>query len=154
MTNQTKSRGFTIVELLIVIVVIAILAAITIVAYNGITKNANASAAASNAQGVKDFANIFAGDDTNASGRYPDASEITTGTSTYGNLPKGINVVTTIPTSSSTKTDISYIAKGTSGNATGACIGYYSPKGSGSVQWRYVGNAAGTAPTTGSPTCA
>ena len=30
------SRGFTIVELLIVIVVIAILAAITIVAYNGI----------------------------------------------------------------------------------------------------------------------
>ena len=31
-----KSRGFTIVELLIVIVVIAILAAITIVAYNGI----------------------------------------------------------------------------------------------------------------------
>lgn len=33
-------RGFTIVELLIVIVVIAILAAITIVAYNGITKRA------------------------------------------------------------------------------------------------------------------
>ena len=34
MTNT--NRGFTIVELLIVIVVIAILAAITIVAYNGI----------------------------------------------------------------------------------------------------------------------
>lgn len=34
-------RGFTIVELLIVIVVIAILAAITIVAYNGITKRAS-----------------------------------------------------------------------------------------------------------------
>ena len=39
-----KNRGFTIVELLIVIVVIAILAAITIVAYNGIQTRAKASA--------------------------------------------------------------------------------------------------------------
>lgn len=45
MTSQTKSRGFTIVELLIVIVVIAILAAITIVAYNGITARANTTSA-------------------------------------------------------------------------------------------------------------
>ena len=38
MTTKTQRnlRGFTIVELLIVIVIIAILAAITIVAYNGI----------------------------------------------------------------------------------------------------------------------
>ena len=33
---QRNSKGFTIVELLIVIVVIAILAALTIVAFNGI----------------------------------------------------------------------------------------------------------------------
>ena len=45
MTKQTKSRGFTIVELLIVIVIIAILAAITIVAYNGITARANTTSA-------------------------------------------------------------------------------------------------------------
>ncbi len=51
MTKQIKSRGFTIVELLIVIVVIAILAAITIVAYNGIQNRAKTSAgqAAANA---------------------------------------------------------------------------------------------------------
>jgi len=36
MNQWAKNRGFTIVELLVVIVVIAILAAITIVAYNGI----------------------------------------------------------------------------------------------------------------------
>lgn len=39
-----KQTGFTIVELLIVVVVIAILAAITIVAYNGIQNRAKASA--------------------------------------------------------------------------------------------------------------
>ena len=47
-------KGFTIVELLIVIVVIAILAAITLVAYNGIRERAEGSAAQSNvAQGLK-----------------------------------------------------------------------------------------------------
>lgn len=39
--NKHQSSGFTIVELLIVVVVIAILAAITIVSYNGISGRAN-----------------------------------------------------------------------------------------------------------------
>lgn len=41
--TMKKDRGFTIVELLIVIVIIAILAAITIVAYNGIQNRAKTS---------------------------------------------------------------------------------------------------------------
>jgi len=41
---RARTRGFTIVELLIVVVVIAILAAITIVAYNGISQRSKASA--------------------------------------------------------------------------------------------------------------
>jgi prepilin-type N-terminal cleavage/methylation domain-containing protein len=44
---KRRTTGFTIVELLIVIVVIGILAAITIVAYNGIQNRARASAASS-----------------------------------------------------------------------------------------------------------
>ncbi len=40
---QTSGRGFTIVELLIVVVVIAILAAITIIGYSGIQGRANDS---------------------------------------------------------------------------------------------------------------
>jgi prepilin-type N-terminal cleavage/methylation domain-containing protein len=45
--KNKRNSGFTIVELLIVIVVIGILAAITIVAYNGIQNRAKASAATS-----------------------------------------------------------------------------------------------------------
>ncbi len=51
-SNIQSERGFTIVELLIVVVVIAILAAITIVSYNGITRSANASSAKSTAATV------------------------------------------------------------------------------------------------------
>lgn len=55
-SERNDKRGFTIVELLIVIVVIGILAAITIVAYNGIQQRArNAQTAAS----AKAYMNTF-----------------------------------------------------------------------------------------------
>lgn len=57
--NQTKQKGFTIVELLIVVVIIAILAAITIVAYNGIQNRAKASSAQSLANTVVKKAEAF-----------------------------------------------------------------------------------------------
>lgn len=50
---KSWQRGFTIVELLIVIVVIGILAAITIVAYNGVQNRAHAAAAQSDLTGAK-----------------------------------------------------------------------------------------------------
>lgn len=50
MKNASKSGGFTIVELLIVIVVIAILAAISIVAYNSIQRRAQNTAIISAAE--------------------------------------------------------------------------------------------------------
>ena len=53
MWARQKNSGFTIVELLIVIVVIAILAAITIVAYNGIQQRARNAQTASTVQAYK-----------------------------------------------------------------------------------------------------
>ncbi len=50
--NKTNQKGFTIVELLIVIVVIGILAAISIVAYNGIQNRAKASQRQADANGI------------------------------------------------------------------------------------------------------
>jgi prepilin-type N-terminal cleavage/methylation domain-containing protein len=51
-SKRPHNKGFTIVELLIVIVVIGILAAITIVAYNGVQTRARAAQAQSDANGV------------------------------------------------------------------------------------------------------
>lgn len=50
--NKRSDRGFTIIELLIVIVVIAILAAITIVAYNGIQNRAKTTSGNSTAANI------------------------------------------------------------------------------------------------------
>ena len=62
-------RGFTIVELLIVVVVIAILAAITIVSYNGITNRANGATAQETASNLQKKVETFAAD--GPTGTYP-----------------------------------------------------------------------------------
>lgn len=64
---NSRSRGFTIVELLIVIVIIAILATITIIAFNGVTSKARNAAIQSDLQNAAksmEIAKISASDNT------------------------------------------------------------------------------------------
>jgi prepilin-type N-terminal cleavage/methylation domain-containing protein len=67
--KMKEEKGFTIVELLIVIVVIGILAAIIIVAYNGVQNRARTTEAQSNAKEVQNKAETFNADEGN--GSYP-----------------------------------------------------------------------------------
>ncbi len=57
--NRQADSGFTIVELLVVIVVIGILAAITIVSYAGITSRANKSSAQAAANSIQKKAEVY-----------------------------------------------------------------------------------------------
>lgn len=57
-----KEKGFTIVELLVVIVVIGILAAITIVSYTGVTARANTASEQSAASALQGKIEVYAAD--------------------------------------------------------------------------------------------
>jgi len=84
MKNSTSRTGFTIVELLIVIVVIAILAAITIVAYNGIQDRAHNSKVQSELNRVHKLVQLYASEN----GSYPSTGGLnTTLTDANCNIP-------------------------------------------------------------------
>ena len=142
--KQTKSRGFTIVELLIVIVVIAILAAITIVAYNGIQNRANTSAAQSAANTMVKKVEAY-----NAlKSEYPKVTTtVTTDLNTYAESSlTGTNLAVGTPTAANGKTTLKVELCGT---GAGAKITY----------WDYGTGALSTTPlllgvTTGTCTAA
>lgn len=87
MNNQITTRGFTIVELLIVIVIIAILAAITIVAFNGIQNRAKTSSAQSAATTLAKKAEAYHAENS----QYPNTANVITGTGTQN----GVTTATT-----------------------------------------------------------
>ena len=89
--SKQKSRGFTIVELLVVIVVIGILAAITIVSYTGITAKANKVLAQSNASSAQAVIEVMAADN---SGVYPVTAAAINAYNGITKMPAGVSVVT------------------------------------------------------------
>ena len=88
MNKNLKQSGFTIVELLIVIVVIGILAAITIVAYNGIQNRSKATSSQALANQVAKKAEAY----NTVESTYPTQSQLTTnsGNGSAGNPKEAV----------------------------------------------------------------
>lgn len=115
MKLNIKTKGFTIVELLVVIVVIGILAAITMVSYSGVTAKANLSANKANASSVMTAADAFFAEN----GYYPTLDNISTG---VVKVPSSIALIGTIP-ATGTPASITYITSTAPANSY--CIQYW-----------------------------
>ena len=135
--NNIKSRGFTIVELLVVIVVIGILAAITVVSYSGVTAKARTASNQSNANNVLQAAmNVYA-----ENGTYPATSA--TSSTVITNLNAGVTKVPSTITVTSTvisaaTESLTYLVNS---GGTGVCVGYWSYSGTVGVTWMTGGAA-------------
>ena len=114
MNMNIKNRGFTIVELLVVIVVIGILAAITMVSYSGVTSKANAASNKANAASIMQAADAYFAEN----GSYPTSANLSAGAV---KVPSSITVIDTVPTSAA-PSSITYVQA-----ATGYCIQYWDP---------------------------
>lgn len=155
-SNLQKQNGFTIVELLIVIVVIGILAAITIVSYNGITSRANTNTAKSNVATFLKKAELYAAESGN--NRYPiTATELQTasdaGKSFY--IPSGgitITYGTTALTSASPVSTIRVLKCGSGTPANQAAVTGTNINGLKAISFDYTTNAEATAQSVGDTT--
>lgn len=142
-TKLGQEKGFTIVELLIVIVVIGILAAITIVSFNGVTANANAKSAQSSAASAAKKIEAFAAEN---SGVYPTTFASLTGTTQSARswYLTGVTFATaaysTQPASPSTLMLYSC-------TTAGMRVGWWKYDAPTSVQFVLVGDTSGTCTT-------
>jgi len=123
MKPWAKQTGFTIVELLIVIVVIAILAAITIVAYNGVQTRSKTSAAKSVASETQKKIEIY----NSIKGSYP-SSNLTSELSTYSEsslVGTGITIAGPYPTTITPATGTMAVKVDTCNNPSGYRLFYW-----------------------------
>ena len=125
MNLQTNQKGFTIVELLIVIVVIAILAAISIVAYTGVQENARNTQRVANAKSVIDATNAYYSE----KGSWPTLAELQgyTTVKISSDVSTKLTAGATTQPSDTNKDGLRYeqVSTGSPAVVTGARVTYY-----------------------------
>ncbi|WP_338503647.1 prepilin-type N-terminal cleavage/methylation domain-containing protein [Candidatus Minimicrobia sp. QA0096] len=152
-TKNIKNQGFTLVELLIVIVIIAILTVVSLVAYNGLQNQAKTSAAKSAADAVAKKAELY----NTAKSKYPhQLSDLTNKTVTDGTSSVSQTGEPYYLDESTVKTTTTALADGhapgeantieykpcpDTGDATGAHVKYYNFSTS-KVEERTIGSCA------------
>ena len=145
MNLKTKQKGFTLVELLIVIVVIAILAAISIVAYNGIQNRAKTTSAAATAATVvkkAEAANAIAS-------TYPAAAADFSAQSDSSFAGSGITLIATASLTSSSKPSEATYEKCTApANTNLARVQTWDYGAGAKAAYNYLGGTSSTSCTT------
>lgn len=140
---NSKNKGFTIVELLVVIVVIGILAAITMISYNGVTAKAQTTENQSNANIVITAANgVYA-----ELGSYPATSA--TAATVLNNLNAGVTKVpSTLTVTNVTATAGKSLSYRLTSDGKGICVGYWDYTGTAAAKYYYGGTATADNGTT------
>ena len=144
-TKNIKNQGFTLVELLIVIVIIAILTVVSLVAYNGLQNQAKTSAAKSAADAVAKKAELY----NTAKSKYPTnlqaLTDKTVGTPPVSQTgePYYLDASTvksgSVASAPEEANTIEYAPCPSTGNATGAHVKYYNFS-SNAVEERQIGS--------------
>jgi len=145
MFRRYKQTGFTIVELLVVIVVIGILAAITIVAYNGVTARANTAASQTAASNFAKKAEVYQAD--GGQNRYPiTAVELTGAASTTTFALTGVTPSYTVTalTNAATNSTIRVLKCAATTIATQTLVTGTNITGLRIFSFNYAGNAEAT----------
>ena len=143
---KNNNKGFTIVELLIVIVVIGILAAITIVAFNGIQNRGKLSSAQSAANTVMKKAEAA----NSVTGSYPTSATGFSANSESAIANQGITLLAAAPTSANGTNSVTYEA--CTAGAQGARINYFDfVANTAAAKYVYAGSASTGCTTWGAP---
>lgn len=138
MSAMKKYTGFTIVELLIVIVVIAILAAITIVAYNGIQSRARETSLRSDLTNIAKQLELYRAD-----GDYPaNDTQLQSINAKFSFSPAGTNAIACINPTGATAGFTLFVRDSTSGRQ------FKYTAGQGTTEVNLTWSSAGTCGTT------